>query len=76
MATCPRCKGHLTDSHRCPRRPGLVAAEIVSAGLAGGFLGLLLVALWDPSGELAHLDAAAMVAGAAAGIGLDRFVRR
>src|SRR3954471_18101709 len=24
MATCPRCKGHLTDTHVCPPRPYMV----------------------------------------------------
>jgi hypothetical protein len=75
MATCPRCKGHLTDSHRCPRRPGAVAAEIVVAGLAGGFAGLMLVALVDPAGDLAHLDTVAVTVGAVAAIGLDRYLR-
>src|SRR5574339_1217785 len=48
MATCPRCKGHLTDSHRCPRHRGMVALEIALAAIGGGFLGLLLVAIFDP----------------------------
>src|SRR6185436_7317715 len=29
MATCPRCKGHLTDTHRCPKSRVMVALEIV-----------------------------------------------
>ena len=48
MATCPRCKGHLTDHHRCPRRPFLVALEIGGWAIAGALGGLLLVALFDP----------------------------
>ena len=30
MATCPQCKGHLTEGHRCPRRRIYVVAEIVA----------------------------------------------
>src|SRR6476620_6608529 len=51
MATCPRCKGHLTDSHRCPRRPVVVAAEIVVTAVIGGVAGLLLVVMFDPTGR-------------------------
>jgi hypothetical protein len=75
MATCPHCKGHLTDSHRCPRRPALVITEIVLAGLAGGFAGLLAVAMLDPGGHLTHVDTMAIVGGAAIAIGIDRFLR-
>lgn len=51
MATCPRCKGHLTDSHRCPRRPLVVALETTLAVVGGAVAGLLLVTLLDPSGQ-------------------------
>ena len=76
MATCPRCKGHLTDSHKCPRRPLFVATEIILAGLAGGFAALLLVALIDPQGRLANVDGGAVIVGALGAIGLDRYFRR
>ena len=75
MATCPRCRGHLTDNHRCPRRPGRVAAEIILAALAGGLLALIVVALVDPGGELTHIDTAAVAVGIFGGIGLDRLLR-
>lgn len=52
MATCPRCKGHLTDSHRCPRRPVVVALQTTLAVVGGAAAGLLLVALIDPNGEM------------------------
>ena len=76
MATCPHCKGHLTDSHRCRRRPARVAAGITLAGLAGGFAGLLAVAAFDPAGRVSHLDSMAILAGAAVAIGLERSLRR
>ena len=75
MATCPRCRGHLTENHRCPRRPVKVAAEIVLAALAGGLAGLLIVALIDPHGQMTHLDAVAVTVGVFGGIGLDRLLR-
>lgn len=74
MATCPRCKGHLTDSHRCPRRPLVAAAEILASALAGGLAGLLLVVLFDPHGQ-PQLDILAIVAGAMIAVGIDRTLR-
>ena len=74
MATCPRCKGHLTDSHRCPRRPLVVATELTLAGLAGALVAWFLVALTVPQGRLV-IDLSAMLIGALAGIGFDRYVR-
>lgn len=75
MSTCPRCKGHLTDTHRCPRRPGRVAAEIAAAAVAGGLAALVVVALLDPQGRLAHIDPVAVTIGVLAGIGVDRLLR-
>jgi hypothetical protein len=75
MATCPHCKGHLTDSHRCPRRPAVVATEIALAGLAGGFAGLLASVALHPGGQITMIDAIFVVIGAAAAIGIDRFFR-
>jgi uncharacterized paraquat-inducible protein A len=51
MATCPRCKGYLTDSHRCPRRPVVVALRTTLAVVGGAVAGLLLVTLIDPNGQ-------------------------
>lgn len=75
MATCPHCKGPLTDSHRCPRRPVVVTAEILGCAVAGGFAGLLLVALFDPRGQVADVDTLSMLAGALIAIGIDRTIR-
>ena len=76
MATCPRCHGHLTDSHRCPRRPVMIAAEITLAAVAGAVVSILVLALIDPNGELTHIHAAGITAGIFGGIGLDRLLRR
>lgn len=75
MATCPHCKGHLTDSHRCPRRPTLVAVKILLAAVVGGLAGLLLVAAVDPRGEITSFDTIAMLVGAAVGVGIERAFR-
>ena len=74
MATCPHCKGHLTDGHRCPRRPSIVAIEIIASILFGGFGGLMLLAVFDPNGQ-APMDGLAFVIGALAGFGINRFLR-
>jgi hypothetical protein len=76
MATCPRCKGHLTDSHKCSRRPTVVAAEIIAAALAGGFIGLLVVAIFDRAGQITDVDySISVIAGALIAIGLHRALR-
>jgi len=76
MATCPRCKGHLTDSHRCPRRPLIVAAEITVAALAGALVGLLAVSLFDQHGQGTDTEySIAVVAGALIAVGIHRMVR-
>ena len=76
MATCPRCKGHLTDFHRCPRRPLMSALETLACAAAGGFAGLLIVALFDPRGQFTEVDSLSLIAGALIGIGVDRTLRR
>ena len=75
MATCPRCHGHLTDNHRCPRRRTRAAAEITLAALAGGLGALLAVSLVDPGGELTYIGPTAVTIGVFGGIGLDRLLR-
>ena len=74
MATCPLCKGHLTENHRCPRTRTRVAVETALAALAGGGCTFLLFALFDPHGQVA-MDGIALVGGALAGIGISRFFR-
>ncbi len=75
MATCPRCKGHLTDSHRCPRSRARVAVEVSVAALAGAFVALLVYAVIDPHGEMSGFDGISMVVGGLLGAGIGRLVR-
>jgi hypothetical protein len=76
MSTCPRCKGHLNDNHRCPRRPMLVALEIIAAAFVGGFAGLLLVAIFDPHGQITDVDTISVIGGALIAVGINRALRR
>jgi hypothetical protein len=75
MATCPHCKGHLTEGHRCPRRRAYVVAEIIACGIAGGLAGLLLLAAFDPHGQATDMDATAIIGGAVVAVGINRILR-
>jgi hypothetical protein len=75
MATCPNCKGHLTEGHRCPRRRVYVVAEIIASGIVGGLAGLLLLAAFDPRGQATDMDATAIIGGAVVAVGLNRILR-
>jgi hypothetical protein len=75
MSTCPRCKGHLTETHQCPRRPARIVAEVAAAAAGGGLVALLAVAWFDPHGRLAQVDAIATAIGILVGIGVDRLLR-
>jgi hypothetical protein len=75
MATCPHCKGHLTDGHRCPRRRALVVAEIAACAIGGGIASLLLLAFFDPFHQATDLDAVAILAGAIVTVGINRILR-
>lgn len=75
MATCPRCKGHLTEGHRCPKRRGLLAIELIASAMVGGIGAVLLLAAFDPTGQITDLDTVTFVMGACVGVGIDRFLR-
>jgi len=74
MATCPRCKGPLTDGHRCPKRQSFVALEIIGYAIAGALVGWLFLFVFDPQNQLSD-DAGALGLGAVAGVVINRFVR-
>ena len=75
MATCPRCKGHLTEHHRCPRSRGRIAFETGLAALGGGLFTLLVLAILDPHAQ-SGFDGVLLVVGGLLGIAVDRFLRR
>jgi hypothetical protein len=53
----------------------MVAVEIVAAALVGGFVGLLLVALFDPRGQLTDVDTISVIGGALIAVGIHRAFR-
>jgi hypothetical protein len=75
MATCPHCKGHLTDGHRCPNRRVLVIAEITACAIVGGLASLLVLAVFDPFQQATDMDFIAIVAGALVAVGINRTLR-
>ena len=42
MATCPRCRGALSDNHRCPKGPLYWVIEAVVTATVGGSVGAAL----------------------------------
>jgi hypothetical protein len=72
MATCPYCKAHLTEGHRCPKRPAIVIAEIIGSAIVGGLAGLLLFALFVTKDDM---DAYGILGGAVLAVSLNRFFR-
>ena len=76
MATCPRCKGHLTDSHKCPRRPAIVGAEITAVAVGGALAGFLLVAILDTREQITTVELILVVAASALlSVGINRVMR-
>ena len=75
MATCPRCKGHLTDGHRCPRRPLFVFAEVFACAIVGAVISFALLAAFDPHNQASDLDVVAIAVGAIVAVGINRVLR-
>jgi hypothetical protein len=74
MATCPRCKGHLTENHRCPRSAARKVFEVSLAALGGAFAVLLIMAIVEPHGQASY-DGVLLVGGGLAGVGINRWLR-
>lgn len=41
MATCPRCMGPLTDTHRCPRSRSRRSASLAAVLMTGALVGVV-----------------------------------
>jgi hypothetical protein len=50
----------------------VVALEVILAAVIGAFAGLLIVAVFDPRGEITDIDTIVVIAGALVGIALSR----
>lgn len=53
----------------------MVALEILLAAVIGAFAGLLVVAIFDPRGEITDVDTIFVIGGALAGVALSRTLR-
>lgn len=72
MATCPRCRGHLTDGHTCPRTRTAIGFELVVTALAGGLSAIVFLAVFDPQQVTADLDGLVFTAGALFALGVHQ----
>jgi hypothetical protein len=52
-----------------------VIAEIIASAVAGGLGGLLLLAAFDPRGQITDMDGLAIATGMLVAVGINRFVR-
>jgi hypothetical protein len=52
-----------------------VALEILGSAIAGGLIGWILLAAFDPRGQATDLDTVSMLSGALVGVALNRFLR-
>jgi hypothetical protein len=75
VSTCPRCKGPLTDTHRCPRRPIVEALEAIAVSVGGGIAALVIFSLIDTGQRFAHLDLWLFIAGSLAARGVHVYLR-
>ena len=72
MSTCPRCHGHLTREHRCPRSRTSLALELGGTALVGGLAAIVFAAVFDPHETTADLDLLVFATGALAALALHR----
>jgi uncharacterized paraquat-inducible protein A len=72
MATCPRCHGHLTDGHKCPRTRRSIAFELLITAMAGGLSAIVFLAVFDPHQVTTDLDGLVFTAGALFALGVHQ----
>jgi hypothetical protein len=68
MATCPKCGGHLTTSHRCPRSRFHNTFDLALAGLVGGITALVMAAIFDRNQVVTAYDGYFLAGGIAIGM--------
>ena len=74
MATCPRCHGHLTDGHKCPRTRGSLILELLVTALVGGLAAIAFIAIFDPAQVTVDLDGLAFSGGAVFALGVHQLL--
>lgn len=72
LATCPRCHGHLTDGHKCPRTRRSLVSELIVTALAGGFAAIVFLAVFDPHQLAVDLDGLMFATGALFALGVHQ----
>jgi len=65
MATCPKCRGHLTAGHRCRRTPFQHTLDLAVAGLVGGVTAMVMTAVFDRHQVVTEYDGYILAAGIA-----------
>jgi hypothetical protein len=75
VATCPRCKGPLTETHQCPRRPVAEALWAIGISIAGGLSVFVIFSLIDTQQRYAHLDPWVFLIGCLAARGIQIYLR-
>ena len=75
MATCPRCHGHLTDGHVCPRTKRSLAFELGVTALVGGLAAIVFMALFDPHQVTVDLDGLVFSLGAIFALGVHQLFK-
>ena len=72
MSTCPKCHGHLTEGHRCPRTRRSVVIELAATGLLGGLVAIAAIALLDPGQMTTDLDLLVFLLGGLCALGVHQ----
>jgi hypothetical protein len=53
----------------------MIGLEIAASALAGGFAGFMLVAAFDPFGQITDVEPISVIAGALIAVGINRALR-
>jgi hypothetical protein len=53
----------------------MVALEVTACAIGGGVLALLLLALFDPRGQITDMDSVTFIGGALLAVGVNRALR-
>ncbi len=65
MATCPKCRGHLTSGHRCRRTRVQQTMDLAIAGVVGGVTAMVMTAIFDRAQLVTDYDGYILAGGIA-----------